>query len=215
VPRICRFADRLTYANVAATIALFVALGGTSYAVVTLPANSVGSRQLQPGAVTPSRLGFPLAVAHTTDERREDLMQGGCNGGGWAPGEPAPPCVPPHVGGATPHRTVTVHLRFAARLIASAVLAVEKQGTPATYAEVRTALLVDARPTTQSTTTGELTTATTIRGGQTLQVPLQAVVSVPAGTHTIGVYDQAEYFGSGPGDVVIGPISLIVSALPA
>ena len=33
-------------------IALFVALGGTSYAAITLPANSVGNKQLKTGAVT-------------------------------------------------------------------------------------------------------------------------------------------------------------------
>ena len=39
---------QLTYGNVIATIALFVAVGGTSYAAVTLPRNSVGHRQLKP-----------------------------------------------------------------------------------------------------------------------------------------------------------------------
>ncbi|HTC59705.1 MAG TPA: hypothetical protein VK691_06240 [Solirubrobacteraceae bacterium] len=37
-------------------IALFVALGGTSYAATQLPANSVGTRQIRPGSVTPSKL---------------------------------------------------------------------------------------------------------------------------------------------------------------
>lgn len=46
--------DRLTYANVTATIALFVALGGTSYAAITLPRNSVGSAQIRTAAVTSS-----------------------------------------------------------------------------------------------------------------------------------------------------------------
>ena len=46
--------DRLTYANVTATIALFVALGGTSYAAITLPRNSVGSAQIRTSAVTSS-----------------------------------------------------------------------------------------------------------------------------------------------------------------
>lgn len=45
-----RLRDRLTYANVMATIAVFVALGGTSYAL-TLPRNSVGPAQLRTGAV--------------------------------------------------------------------------------------------------------------------------------------------------------------------
>ena len=39
-------ARRLTYANVVATCALFVALGGASYAALALPANSVGTKQL-------------------------------------------------------------------------------------------------------------------------------------------------------------------------
>jgi hypothetical protein len=46
-----RLKDRLTYANVMATIAAFVALGGTSYAALALPRNSVGSAQLRTGAV--------------------------------------------------------------------------------------------------------------------------------------------------------------------
>lgn len=43
---------RLNYANVTATIALFVALGGSAYAATQLPKNSVGSKQLKKGAVT-------------------------------------------------------------------------------------------------------------------------------------------------------------------
>jgi hypothetical protein len=46
-----RLRDHLTYANVAATLALTIALGGTSYAALTLPHNSVGHQQLRPGAV--------------------------------------------------------------------------------------------------------------------------------------------------------------------
>jgi hypothetical protein len=42
----------LTYGNVIATIALFVALGGTTYAAVSLPRGSVGSKQLRSGAVS-------------------------------------------------------------------------------------------------------------------------------------------------------------------
>jgi hypothetical protein len=42
---------RLTYANVMATIALFVALGGTSVAAVSLKRNSVGSAQIKNGSV--------------------------------------------------------------------------------------------------------------------------------------------------------------------
>ncbi len=43
---------RLTYANVASTLALVLALGGVGYAATSLPADSVGTRQLKTGAVT-------------------------------------------------------------------------------------------------------------------------------------------------------------------
>ena len=47
-----RFRARLTYANVIATLALFVALGGSSYAALNLPKGSVGSEQLKKNSVT-------------------------------------------------------------------------------------------------------------------------------------------------------------------
>jgi hypothetical protein len=42
---------QLTYSNVIASMALFIALGGASYAAIKLPANSVGSKQIKDGAV--------------------------------------------------------------------------------------------------------------------------------------------------------------------
>jgi len=42
---------RLTYSNVVASLALFVALGGTSYAITKLPRNSVGSAQVRDGSL--------------------------------------------------------------------------------------------------------------------------------------------------------------------
>jgi hypothetical protein len=48
--------QRLTYANVMASLALFIALGGTSYAVTQLPRNSVGSAQIKPFAVSSSEI---------------------------------------------------------------------------------------------------------------------------------------------------------------
>jgi hypothetical protein len=42
---------RLSYANVVATLALFIALGGSSYAALKLPRNSVGAAQIRSGAV--------------------------------------------------------------------------------------------------------------------------------------------------------------------
>ena len=42
----------LSYANVTATLALFVALSGSAYAAIKLPANSVGTAQIRDKAVT-------------------------------------------------------------------------------------------------------------------------------------------------------------------
>ena len=42
------------YASVTSTLALIVALGGTSYAAIKLPANSVGSNQIKNGGVAGS-----------------------------------------------------------------------------------------------------------------------------------------------------------------
>ncbi len=44
---------RLSYANVMSTIAVFIALGGTSYAVAR---NSIGTRELKTGAVTSAKV---------------------------------------------------------------------------------------------------------------------------------------------------------------
>ena len=43
--------QRLTYANVAATAALVLVVGGTSYAAFTLPRDSAGPKQIRTGAV--------------------------------------------------------------------------------------------------------------------------------------------------------------------
>lgn len=51
-----RLRSRLTYANVMATIAVFLALGGGAYAAIKLPANSVGTRQLQKNSVTGAKV---------------------------------------------------------------------------------------------------------------------------------------------------------------
>jgi Collagen triple helix repeat (20 copies) len=55
VSSVARFLRR-HHSGVLACVALLVALGGTSYAAVTVARNSVGSAQLKAGAVTPAKL---------------------------------------------------------------------------------------------------------------------------------------------------------------
>jgi len=52
---VSRFRKRLSYANVISSVALFVALGGGAYAL-TIPSNSVGSKQLKKNAVTSKKI---------------------------------------------------------------------------------------------------------------------------------------------------------------
>ncbi len=66
---------RITYANVASTIALFLALGGASaIAAQSLPRNSVGPRQLQPNAV---RTGFLAKNAVRTGKIAFEAVRAG------------------------------------------------------------------------------------------------------------------------------------------
>jgi hypothetical protein len=50
------FRRHLTFANVVSCMALFVALGGVSYAALKLPKNSVGSKQIKKRAVKSSKI---------------------------------------------------------------------------------------------------------------------------------------------------------------
>lgn len=46
------------YSKIVSTLALLLALGGTSYAVTALPRNSVGTAQIKPHAVTAGKLAL-------------------------------------------------------------------------------------------------------------------------------------------------------------
>jgi hypothetical protein len=51
-----RIVGKLSYANVMATVALFIALGGASYAAFKLPKNSVGTKQIKNNAITGAKI---------------------------------------------------------------------------------------------------------------------------------------------------------------
>lgn len=65
--------SRLTFANVVALTALFVALGGTGYAAITLPRNSVGSTQIKRGAVGSSELKTNAVTSRAIKSRSVQL----------------------------------------------------------------------------------------------------------------------------------------------
>ena len=68
-----RLRSKLTYANVMATIAVFIALGGASYAAIKLPKNSVGAKQLKKNAVTASKI---KKGAVTTAKLKDEAVTG-------------------------------------------------------------------------------------------------------------------------------------------
>jgi hypothetical protein len=51
-----RIRRHMTFGNVVAVMALFIALGGTGYAALKLPKNSVGSKQIKKNAVSSSKV---------------------------------------------------------------------------------------------------------------------------------------------------------------
>ena len=92
---VARLLGHLSYGNVVGTLALFIALGGVSYAAVKLPAHSVGTKQLKTGAVTSDKVRDGSLRKRDFDEqqlpRGEDGNPGangkdGLNGFNGAPG---------------------------------------------------------------------------------------------------------------------------------
>jgi hypothetical protein len=79
-----RLRPHLTYANVMATVAVFVALGGGAYAAVQLPKNSVKAKQIAKNAVRSPEV-------KNRSLRRIDFRRGSLPAGERGPqGEPGP-----------------------------------------------------------------------------------------------------------------------------
>lgn len=88
-----RLRKRLSYANVMATLATFIALGGTSYAVATLPRNSVGGDQIRRGAVGPSEIRSKAVRSRDIRDRSvalRDISTGARNSLRGQAGPPGP-----------------------------------------------------------------------------------------------------------------------------
>lgn len=87
----------LSFSNTVAVIALFIALGGASYAAIQVPKNSVGTKQLKKNAVTSKKLKDRSLLAK--DFRSGQLPRGATGATGWQahPGSGALPdrSVPP------------------------------------------------------------------------------------------------------------------------
>lgn len=94
-----RIRSRLTYANVVASAALFVALGGVSYAAVKLPKNSVGGAQIKNNAVTGAKVKNSALTG--ADVKNKSLTAADFNGSVQGPAGPAGPAGAAGAAGAT------------------------------------------------------------------------------------------------------------------
>ena len=72
---------RLTFANTISMVALFVALGGASYAAVSLPRGSVGTKQLRDRSVDASKIALGGVRKHSLSPWiRDQLARRGAQG---------------------------------------------------------------------------------------------------------------------------------------
>ena len=92
---------------VVAVLALIVAMGGTSYAAITLPRNSVGARQIRAGAVGSSEVKDRSLGVRELSRRARAALRG-------AQGPPGPP------GTATPGGTSTFAIKSAVGSVGAA-----------------------------------------------------------------------------------------------
>lgn len=125
---------RLTYANVVATLALFVALGGASYAATSLPADSVATRQL----------AFPLGALSSTAYFTQTLHVASCDG---------PSCPLPTLE-TKPFRSVSVTLAHPAKLLILGSASLVESSSTAAPVLVR--LWAERSDTPAGSTSGEV-----------------------------------------------------------
>src|SRR3954447_11654185 len=89
-----RIRKHVTSAHVIAMLALFIAMGGTGYAALKLPKNSVGSKQIKKNAVTGSKVKNgalkkgDFAAGQVPGGRAGPAGRNGTNGTNGAAGAP-------------------------------------------------------------------------------------------------------------------------------
>src|SRR3954453_10099035 len=93
-PMFARIRSKLTYANVVATLALFLALGGGAYAAFKLPKNSVGSKQIKKNAVNSSKVANGSLLAGDFKAGQVPAGKPGPPGQPGTPGDPGSPGPP-------------------------------------------------------------------------------------------------------------------------
>jgi hypothetical protein len=122
--------SKLTYANVMATIAVFIALGGASYAAMKLPKNSVGTEQLKKGAVTATKLS-KAARATLAGDGDPQVKEG------------------PHGKEGTPGKNVTAAMPLPSKATETGVFAAASGSETAVAGQLMTAVVQFVQPLTE------------------------------------------------------------------
>ena len=209
---------RPSAALVVASIALFLALGGTSYAVTQLPRNSVGTAQLKKDAVTSTKIkDGAIATADLSQAARAELKgakgdtgapgatgaQGapGSQGTAGAQGDPGPTAsaaasqvvAVPVTSSWTPVGSTTITTTFASRLQIVGTVQFARYsnaGTPTVTLTIEcVAVLNGASAGISSKSTLQLNLVT---DNIYAAIPVAAGAEAAAGTHTVGLECRIE-----------------------
>lgn len=200
----CARRFRVSYAGVVASLALVLSLGGVGYAAGVIPANSVGSAQLKPRAVTWRALGVAVGGNAVTKQHAKRIeLSGGCGAGTGS----VPPCTPANPAAIT-------KLGFLANapgklLVSGLAGAVVLGPSTSGQAEFNLTALVDGK---QMPGVATVTAMAGSANHDLGQVQYLSDVALPAGRHTVTL--RMAVSGPGGDEARIGPVSLAATMLP-
>lgn len=192
--------QRLSYANVVATLALFVSLGGASYAALAPPRDSVGPAQLRAGAVRARALGVAAGTASVSDQTGHRYVDFRRNCRPGADGI-VPPCAP------RPYAPITrlrLRTRAAGTLLVSALTSMTDIGPASDSARVNLTATVDGKQLPGQSSQD-------VPAGRTVEAPYQSSVRVPAGRHEVALLIVPSNFA---GELRVEPVTLSAVSLP-
>jgi hypothetical protein len=195
---ITRLRNGFTYANLMSTVAVFIAIGGASYAAGLLPRNSVDTRQVRPNAITQPKLAFSLGMAHSAPADTTTFDSSAC-----PPGASCPAPIPQTVA------ETSARFRHATKVLllgsAEFTRADSRDSTP-----VEVQLGTRAQDTIEGSDGGQLDGS----GSVTLKA-FRVVPATGAGRRAFGL--EASAVARGPSGVTVNVSNpqLIAIALPA
>jgi len=199
-----RLGSAVTYANVLSTVAVFIALGGASYAAISVPANSVGTAQIRKGAVTLPKLGVALASSAVQSPAPQVVPGFSCESSGGS-GSAAPPCLAPR-----PVRLVStsITLKRRANLLVLGTGVAGSAERPETSGTVQLHVSIDQGRTGGPEAPYSVTMITP--HSEASMSLIATLTNIPAGRHTVELTAVG-----GPTRVSVSNIQVTAIALPS